>query len=153
MVAVNGAYKHRRYEKIWLKCVWYAMLMFFSYKTDRWMDISRPARLMNISDYKDPYVAHEHKKNKATKLWITFFSYVSSCCSNLTTIFLFSFVKTKRLQKRKRKTEPQLVDSNGGKGPSTRCNFWLLQPAIPGLQQSQASLQQTRRACRRFAGQ
>ena len=34
------------------------------------------------------------------------------------------------------------------KGPGTRCNFRLLQPAIPGLQQSQASLQQTRRACR-----
>ena len=38
------------------------------------------------------------------------------------------------------------------KGPGTRCNFRLLQPAIPGLQQSQASLQQTRSACRRFAG-
>ena len=38
------------------------------------------------------------------------------------------------------------------KGPGTRCNFRLLQPAIPGLQQSQASLQQTRRACRQFAG-
>ena len=45
-------------------------------------------------------------------------------------------------------TAPQTVS----KGPGTRCNFRLLQPAIPGLQQSQASLQQTRRACRQFAG-
>ena len=44
------------------------------------------------------------------------------------------------------------VETHIAKGPGTRCNFRLLQPAIPGLQQSQASLQHTRRACRRFAG-
>ena len=61
---------------------------------------------------------------------------------------------TKKIPTAQAGIKPQIFCFRGGrlKGPGTRCNFHLLQPAIPGLQQSQASLQQTRRACRWFAG-
>ena len=57
MAEVNGAHRHGRYEKIWLKSLHVMLNVKSVYHTDTW-----PAR--QTTHYIDPYDAHMMKKGK-----------------------------------------------------------------------------------------
>ena len=58
MVEVNGAYKHGRYKKIWLRSL--SRVKFLPRKTDGQMAIHRPTNNQDI----DLYVTHMDQKQK-----------------------------------------------------------------------------------------